>query len=174
MTTCTLSTYHHELYTPTHLLTLCALLILGSRGQGHGILVIENGPPNHKTHPMCQGYFMNIQRPERVFVICFLCVFDVTITCSKMNYHWVCVFKVDSLLNSTTNFLSKSHEYQVDSTPLHSKLHSTPWLHSKTPLRKLHGAYEYVGWNNYTKTISLSSSVRKKKHRTRTSYYLTV
>ena len=40
-----------KLHTPTHLFPLSALLILGSRGQGHGILVIGNGLQTIKLDP---------------------------------------------------------------------------------------------------------------------------
>ena len=99
---------------------------------------------------------MYIQRPERVFVTCFLCIFDVTITCSKLNYYCGCVFKVDSFLKSTTNALpkKKKQEYKVDPTPLQTPLHSTPRLHSMTPLRKLHGARRNdVKWVEKNKTM---------------------
>ena len=91
--------------------------------------------PNHKTHPMCQGYSMYIQRPERVFVTRFLYIFDVNtcITCSKLNNHCGSVFKVDSFLNCISNALPKLHEFKVDSTPLQTPLHSTTPFHDSTP-----------------------------------------
>ena len=56
--------------------------------------------------------------------------------------------KVDSFFNSTPNALPKLNEYKVDSTPLHTQLHSTPRLHSMTPLRKIHGAPWFCQWTN--------------------------
>ena len=109
---------------------LSVLLIWGSRGQGHGILFIWNGIRTIKLAPCVEDIpCIDIQRPERGFVTRFCCIFDVSITCSKLNSHCGSVFKVDLFLNCISNALSTLHEFKVDSTPLHS---TTPF-HDSTP-----------------------------------------
>ena len=43
-------------------------------------------------------------------------------------------------METPLQILTPLHSTPLHSTPLQTPLHSTPWLHSMTPLRKLHGA----------------------------------
>ena len=68
-----LSTDYHETPYTNSLAPICALLILGSRDQGHEILVIEYGILTITLTPCVKDISctMYIQKPERVLLLVF-------------------------------------------------------------------------------------------------------
>ena len=76
-----------KLHTPSHLLPLSVLLILGSRGQGIGLLVIENGLRTIELTPCVKDIPCIFIVLKGFLRFVFFCIFDGTITCSKLNCH---------------------------------------------------------------------------------------